>query len=83
MIKYALLIGGLVGLLYMALVGCIPHLMTWASFGLAFLVLLAAGLYILIRPVYLFKDLGWTIALAVILFILALVYLIFMVCYKK
>jgi len=83
MVRFALLAGGLIGLIYMALVGCLPKIMTYVVFIFAFLTLLAVGLYILIRPVYLFKELWVTIVLAVVLFLVAIAFLLFMVCYKK
>jgi hypothetical protein len=83
MIRFALLAGGLIGLIYMALVGCLPKPMTYAVFILAFLTLLATGLYILLRPVYLFKEFWVTIVLAVVLFLVAIAFLVFVVCYRK
>lgn len=82
-IKFSLLFGSLIGLIYMALVGCLPKIMTYASFVLAFLILVVAGLYILMRPVYLFQEFWWTILLAAILFIGAIIYLLFLICYKN
>jgi hypothetical protein len=57
--------------------------MTSVVFGLAFLVLLAAGLYALLRPVHLFKELYWTAVLCAILIVVGVAYLIYMVCYKN
>jgi hypothetical protein len=75
--------GFLVGLLYLAVVGCFPKYMTLISFGLAFLILLAAGLYVFLRPVHLFNWEIWTIILAVVLILVGVAYLMYMVCYKR
>lgn len=82
-IKFSLLIGFLVGLLFLAVFGCFPKHMTLVSFGLAFLVLLAAGLYVLLRPVHLFNLEIWTILLGVGLVLVGIAYLAYMVCYKR
>jgi hypothetical protein len=59
--------------------------MTYAVFVLAALVLLASALYILIKPVTLFGSNNnfWNILLVVGLFILFLVYLFYIGCYKN
>lgn len=53
-VRFALLLGFLIGLIYLALVGCFAAHMTLAIFGLAASILIATALYILFRPVYLF-----------------------------
>jgi hypothetical protein len=83
MIRWALFIGFLVGLLYLALVGCFPKYMTLVAFGLAFLVLLAAGLYILFRPVQLFSPYFWNILIVVGLILVGIGYLIYMSCQRR
>ncbi len=75
--------GALVGLLYLALVGCLSKWMTLVSFGLAFLVLLAAGIYIYVRPVHLFRLDVFTYILAAILIIVGILYLAYMACFRK
>ena len=82
-IKFSLLTGFLVGLLYLAVVGCFPKWATLLSFGFAFLVLLASGLYIFLRPVHLFNWDGWTIILAVALLLVGIAYILYMVFYRK
>jgi len=82
-VRFSLLAGFLVGLLYLALVGCFPKHLTNFSFGLAFLILLASGLYISLRPVHLFGNNIWTIILAVILIILGIAYALYMIVYRK
>lgn len=82
-IRFSLLMGFLVGLLFLAVVGCFPKWATLLSFGFAFLVLLAAGLYIFLRPVHLFEWEGWTAILAVILILVGIAYVLYMVCYRK
>jgi len=75
--------GFLVGLLYLAIVGCFPKWATLLTFGFAFLLLLAAGLYIFLRPVHLFGWDGWTMILAIVLILVGIGYILFMVCYRK
>ena len=75
--------GFLVGLLYLALVGCFPKYMTMISFGLAFLILLVSGLYICLRPVHLFGSNVWTVLLAIVLIIFGIAYALYMIFYRK
>jgi hypothetical protein len=75
--------GFLVGLLYLALVGCFPKYMTLLSFGLGFLVLLASGLYIIFQNVHLFGNNIWTVILAVLLILLGIAYVFYMIFYRK
>ena len=82
-VRFSLLTGLLIGLLYLALVGCFPKWMTILSFALAFLVLLASGLYIVFRPVHLFSGDIWTIVLAMILILIGIAYAMYMICYRK
>ena len=82
-IRFSILMGFLVGLLYLALVGCFPRYMTLASFVLGFLILLATGLYISFRPVHLFVNNSLTIFLAVLLILLGIAYVFYMIFYKK
>lgn len=83
MIRFSLFMGALVGLLYLSLVGCISKWMTLISFGLAFLVLLASGIYIYARPVHLFWSDVYTYILAAILIIIGILYLAYMACFRK
>lgn len=82
-IRFSMLMGFLVGLLFLALVGCFPRYMTLVSFVLGFIVLLATGLYITFRPVHLFVNNSLTIFLAVILILLGIAYVFYIMFYKK
>ncbi len=82
-IRFSLLTGFLVGLLYLTLVGCFAKYMTLISFGLGFLVLLASGLYITLRPVHLFGNNLWTLVLAILLILFGIAYVFYMILYKK
>ena len=82
-IRFSLLTGFLVGLLYLAIMGCFPKWATLLSFGCAFFVLLTAGLYIFLQPVHLFDWDGWTTILAVILILVGIAYVLYMVFYRK
>lgn len=82
-VKFSLLIGFLVGLLYLAVVGCFPKYMPLITFGLAFLVLLASGLYICLRPVHLFGSTVWTIILAFVLILFGIAYVLYIIFYRR
>lgn len=82
-IKFSILMGMLVGLLYLAVIGCFPRYMTLASFVLSFFVLLGTGLYISLRPVHLFSNNSLTISLSAILILLGIAYIFFIIIYKN
>lgn len=82
-IRFSILTGTLVGLLYLALVGCFPRYITLASFVLGFLVLLGTGLYISFRPVHLFSNNSLTIFLSVLLILLGIAYVFYIIFYKN
>lgn len=82
-IRFSLLTGFLVGLLYLAVLGCFPKWTTLLSFGFAFLVLLIAGIYVYLSPVKIFSWDGWTIILALGLILVGVAYVLYMVFYRK
>ncbi len=84
-ILLTLAIGTCLGLLYLALVLCLPKIMTYFVFILAFIMLLIAGIYIFVKPVSIFSGGAsfWNIVLGVILIILAFVFLAYFFCYQK
>lgn len=57
--------------------------MTLLSFSFAFLILLASGIYIILRPVHLFGADILTIVLAVGLVLVGVAYVMYMIFYKK
>jgi len=84
-VLFTLLIAFLIGILYLVLVSCLPKIMTYAVFVLAALVLLASALYIILKSVSLFGNNNslWTILLVAGLFIVFLVFLFYLGCYKN
>lgn len=82
-ILLSLLFGLLLGLIYLGLVVCLPKLMIRLAFIGAFVVLLFAGIFILAKPVQLFSNNLWNILLAVLLIIMAITFLIYMLCYNR
>lgn len=81
-ILLSLLFGLLLGIIYLIAVMIAPKLMTYAVFFLAALVLLAAGLTILLKPVNLFNPHFWNIILGVFLILFGLFLVVFFICYS-
>ena len=80
-----LLISALVGLVYMIIFIIIPDKMAFASFILAGIVLLAAGILLIVQPVKLlaFYNNAWNIIIGVIMILLAIALVIFLFCQKQ
>ena len=79
----SLLIGLLIGIIFLALVMLAPKIAIYLVFIGAFIVLLFAGIFILAKPVRFFHPNFWNILLGIILIIAALAFLIHVGFYRK
>ncbi len=83
MIRFGLLFGFLVGLIYLTCVGCLNEFTTFGVYILAAVILIISSLYILFKPVNLFNNYVILVILVLILVLFAAGYIIYFSCNKR
>lgn len=82
-ILLSLLIGLCIGIIYLVLSLCCPKFIIYLAFIGVFILLMFAGIFVLAKPVRIFDPIGWNVVFGIVLIIVALMFIIYMACYRK